>query len=82
VRTDDGKDFAFHAYHTVAFRELEKLKPRIGDEIGIAYHGRHPTPNYERYRIVLARDSGGAAIDDSVPEQPATEQIDDDGIPF
>lgn len=83
VRTHEGKDFAFHAYHTVAKLELEKLQPRVGDEIGIAYHGRHPTKAYERYRIVIARDSGGAAIDESVPERLAHhEPPDDDGIPF
>ena len=93
LRTDEGRDFAFHAYHTVARRELEKLQPKVGDRIGIAYHGPHPTRNYERYRIVIARATGGDDESTSgdagsrVPpqsplDQPATTNDDDDDIPF
>ena len=58
VRTDDGHDFAFHAFHTVAKGELEKLPPKLGDRIGIAYHGPDPVKGYERYRIVIVRGAG------------------------
>jgi hypothetical protein len=85
VRTDDGTDFAFHAFHTVAKRELEKLQPRVGDWIGIAYHGPHTTKGYERYRIIITRDTGGATIDNPTrqtpPDQDATSGNDDD-VPF
>jgi hypothetical protein len=63
VRTDEGEDFAFHAFHTVARGELEKLQLREGDRIGIAYHGPHPQRRYERYRIVLVRRSGEPGSD-------------------
>jgi hypothetical protein len=67
VRTDGGQDFAFHAYHTVARRELEKLQPQLGDRIGIAYHGPHPTKGYERYRIIIVRRAGEVTMDDAPP---------------
>lgn len=74
VRTDDGQDFAFHAYHTVARSELEKLQPKLGDRIGIAYHGPHPTKGYERYRIIIVRRAGEVATDDA-PPTPEPEQV-------
>jgi hypothetical protein len=83
VRTDSGQDVAVHAFHTVLRRELEKLQPRVGDRIGIAYHGLHPTRGYERYRVVITRDTGGS---DSAVSEPSGEgpsgSDDDDGIPF
>jgi hypothetical protein len=85
VRTDAGQDFAFHAFHTVARSELEKLQPRVGDWIGIAYHGPHPTKGYERYRVIITRDTGGAAIDNSAPKDPPDQDAtpgNDDEIPF
>lgn len=82
LRTDEGQDFAVHAFHTVARRELEKLQPRLGDRIGIAYHGPHPTKGYERYRIVIARDMGVSGLH----ETPSSAQDDTgdegDGIPY
>lgn len=74
MRTDDGQDFAFHAYHTVARSELEKLQPKLGDRIGIAYHGPHPTKGYERYRIIIVRRAGEVAAEDA-PPNPEPEQV-------
>lgn len=55
VRTDDGTDVAFHAFHTVAANELAKLRPKIGDQIGIKYVGRIQGANsrssYHGYRV-------------------------------
>lgn len=82
VRTDDGKDYAFHAFHTVAKGELAKLQPKVGDRIGVAYHGPHLTKGYERYRIVIARGTGGAATDDSAPERPLEDRTADNGSEF
>jgi hypothetical protein len=53
VLTADGRELAFHAFHTVARNELAKLEPDIGEQIGIAYHGRAEGGNYERYRILM-----------------------------
>jgi hypothetical protein len=86
VRTDDGADFAFHAYHTVARSELEKQKPKVGDLIGIAHHGPHPARGYERYRIVIPTGAGGAGIDtpaaQSSTDQDTNLRSFDDDIPY
>ena len=90
IRTDGGSDFAFHAYHTVARREVEKLEPKVGDRIGVDYHGLHPERNYERYRIVLQRGVSlplaTAPEDATPPDEPTTtlsfEPNPTDDIPF
>lgn len=64
VLSDDGEERAFHAFHTVARRELGRLRPRIGERIGIAYHGRH-AKGYERYVIKL----------DRVPKSPNWDRV-------
>jgi hypothetical protein len=83
VRTDDGHDLAFHAFHTVARGELEKLPPKLGDRIGIAYHGPHPVKGYERYRIVIVRGAGEAAGDEALPSaEPGPDRSVEDGAPL
>jgi hypothetical protein len=88
VRTDAGQDFAFHAYHTVAERELAKLQPRVGDRIGIAYHGLHLSKGYERYRIVIVRRAGEVAAEDAPTTGTAMQEAgneneeDEDRVPF
>jgi hypothetical protein len=61
VVTDDGKRLAFHAFHTVARGELARLRPKVGDEIGIKYHGRDAERGYERYTMRV--DRPGAEVD-------------------
>ena len=56
VRTDDGQELAFHGFHTVARNELAKQRPRVGERIGIAYHGVPEGRKYEAYRIIVERD--------------------------
>lgn len=58
VETEEGEQFAFHGFHTVARGELAKLRPRLGERIGIAYHGKHEERGYERYRIIVEREHG------------------------
>jgi hypothetical protein len=52
-RDDDGREVAWHAYHTVARNELAKQRPQRGDRIGIAYHGKPDGKSYESYRIIV-----------------------------
>jgi len=59
IENSDG-EFAFHAYHTVAMRELERLRPTVGDEIGVVYKGKETGKSgnsYQNYRIVVDRNS-------------------------
>jgi hypothetical protein len=55
VLTDTGDERAFHGFHTVARNELAKQRPKVGERIGIAYHGLSDK-GYERYRIIVERD--------------------------
>jgi hypothetical protein len=55
VLTDDGDEFSVHAYHTVLRNEVAQQRPRVGDRIGIAYHGKKDDgeKGYERYRVIV-----------------------------
>jgi hypothetical protein len=55
VSRADGTRLAFHAFHTVARGELARLRPKIGDEIGIKYHGKDAERGYERYTMRVDR---------------------------
>ena len=61
VRTDNG-EFAVHAFHTVLQNELARIRPTIGDAIGIRYEGQKATANgrskYHSYRV---RSTGASA---------------------
>ena len=67
VTTDDGRDVAFHAYHTVAARELARQRPVPGDRIGIKYHGVDPVKKYRQYRLVVDH----ATATDNAPDWDA-----------
>ena len=58
VETEGGKRLAFHAFHTVARGELARLRPKVGDEIGIKYHGKDAERGYERYTMRIDRPAG------------------------
>ena len=89
VKTDDRGEFAWHAYHTVARRELAKQRPRTGDRIGIAYHGKPDGKAYERYRVIVERDEKPKALDwDRIATEAGSSDDDagqlaaDDELPF
>lgn len=95
VETDDGQEFAFHAFHTVARNELAKQRPAVGDRVGVAYHGKKDGRNYESYRIIVERAAADPRTFDwdkvavEAPElNDETEPVDepakgvDDDVPF
>lgn len=92
VRTEEGDDVIFHAFHTVAKDELARQRPRAGERIGIAYHGRDPEKGYERYRLKVVRDQDlgepdwAAIRHDADQEHAVAREQDapsaDDEIPF
>ena len=55
VETKDGRRLAFHAFHTVARGELARLRPKIGDDLGVKYHGKDAERGYERYTMRVDR---------------------------
>jgi hypothetical protein len=61
VEQENGERVAFHAFHAVAKDELARLRPKVGELIGIAYHGRDPQKGYERYRLQVVREESGEA---------------------
>jgi hypothetical protein len=76
VASDDGRAFDVHAFEAVLLDELAKLRPRVGERIGIAYLGKHAERGYHRYRLVVERD-GQPSIDwDRYGQQAAAELTD------
>src|SRR5436305_3395773 len=58
ILTEDGRELAFHAYHTVARNELAKLQPGVRETLGVKHFGKAESGSYERYRVlVLSRDA-------------------------
>jgi hypothetical protein len=59
VLDDDGTEWAFHGFHTMARLEIERKKPSVGDRVAIAYHGLgQAQPGMQpphRYRVVVDR---------------------------
>jgi hypothetical protein len=55
VLDDDGVEWTFHGYHTIAKNELAKQRPVPGDRIGIKYHGKKQGAKntYESYRVLV-----------------------------
>ncbi len=51
--TDDGIEFVWHGFHTVAKNELARQKPRVGDKLAVKYFGRDAKGAYEKYRVVV-----------------------------
>lgn len=79
VETEDG-EIAVHAFHTVLKRELARQRPRPGERIGIAYHGRDEGKGYERYRLAVDREAEPDAGPDwdEIGEQAERELSGDD----
>jgi len=53
VRTEAGEHVAVHGFHTVLRDELARAQPRVGDTLGVAYHGlvEKGDSKYELYRM-------------------------------
>jgi hypothetical protein len=52
VLTDDGRELAWHAFHTVARAELARVAPKIGDRIGVRFDGKDPEKKYAKWKVV------------------------------
>jgi hypothetical protein len=59
LRTDNGDEFAVHAFHEVLARNLAHVAPEVGDRIGIKYLGKHPERGYHAYRVERAGGQRG-----------------------
>jgi hypothetical protein len=89
----DGEELAFHAFHAVAKRELTKIRPLVGDTIGIKYIGLKETQdgrNVHVYRVASNAsgaefswgDFTGEGMEPSAAENINEGAADDDDIPL
>jgi hypothetical protein len=76
IHADDGRVLDVHAYEAVLLDELAKLRPRVGERLGIAYLGKHAERGYHRYRVVVDRDTPAAIDWAQYSEQAAAELAD------
>jgi hypothetical protein len=52
-----GSERAFHAMRTVPRNEIAKQKPKIGERLGVKFHGTAPRGDYAAYKIRVERQS-------------------------
>lgn len=81
VRTDDGAEFAVHAFHTVLKNELTRQKPQIGERIGIKYLGEQATKPGSKFKSFIGYrvkvDRKAAAFDwNKIGVEPEDEAAD------
>ena len=70
IREQGGGEYAAHAFHDVLKNELTRVRPQVGEQLGIAYDGKHPERGYHVYRVVS--DSTPTGVDwDSIARQSA-----------
>jgi hypothetical protein len=72
---------------TVLWNEFAKIRPKIGETIGIKYLGKSEGNNpYHRYKVVVDREvdvnAFFGAASASAPEPTTPEASEDDDIPF
>lgn len=84
IKEDNGNEWRWHVYGGVAQGRIIKLKPAVGDEIGVRYLGEEDSKNfkgkkYKNWKIVLDKKSGvatGPDWDAMKPEDDVEEQDD------
>jgi len=79
---DGGGDVSVHCFHTVLKREVARQRPEPGDRIAIKYFGRDEERGYERYRVIVEKETGKTPIDWSKHERDAEEELAGDGEDF
>lgn len=75
IEATDGRLVDVHCFHTVLKKELGRIKPKAGDEIGIKYLGKPEGRSYESYKVVLERTGPAPAIDWDRHHQAASDEI-------
>jgi len=84
VEQDDGERVSLWLSTTVLLDQFKRLRPRIGERIGLKYLGKHPDLGYHRYRLIVDRDEpldftplGGEA-----KVAAGAGAVDDEDLPF
>jgi hypothetical protein len=77
LRTEQGDEIAIHAFHTVLRTELARRRPKIGDTVGITYHGKRANASgkgeYHSYRVTGGQTQGYDWSRDLPPEEQPVE---------
>jgi len=85
IRTDDGNEWRWHVYGSVAQNRIIALRPAVGDEIGVKFLGTEPSKvkgyaPYKNWKIVVDKKSGestGPNWDNMKPEEGPDAEADD-----
>ena len=79
VLTDEGREFAVHAFHTVLKAEIARRDPKVGDRLGVKYFGRDEQKGYEIYKADVERAEPRGP---EGPPPPVTETASDGDLPL
>jgi hypothetical protein len=80
VIDDDGNEWRWSVFGSVAQKRVAALKPAVGDRIGVKYLGEEPSKNYpgksyRNWKIVVEKADGGTPVG---PDWAALEKAADD----
>jgi hypothetical protein len=56
VEQDDGERVSLWLNSTVLLDQFKRLRPRIGERIGLKYLGMHPERGYHRFKLLVDRE--------------------------
>ena len=79
VETDAGDRLSVWLSSTVLLNEFARLKPKVGERIGIKYLGMHAERGYHRWRLVVDREEDGAF---TPLGGERNEKLNDEEVPF
>lgn len=63
ILDENGEEWCWHVFGTVAQKRIGQLEPKVGDKIGAKYLGEEPSPNYpgktySDWKIIVERADG------------------------
>jgi hypothetical protein len=56
LRRDDGERVSLWLSSKVLLSQFEQHQPRVGERVGVRYHGKHPERGYKRFSLLVDRD--------------------------
>lgn len=97
ILDDNGREWSWHGFHQMARSEVAKKRPRIGERIGVAYHGKGTAAKVgmsppERWRVLVDRQAtpdavdweavAGSSSEEPTPEDESVDPGSGDELPF
>src|SRR5438046_64171 len=65
IEREDGSLVAVHAFHSVLFSRLMTLRPRVGEYVGVKYHGQEKSNDGKRTVSLYSFDVSRPDADES-----------------